>query len=1430
MASNKKVVQHLQILLDLLGYEKTNKQLKTTKTNVDKVKNSTVATARAQNEMKRTQEGVHKSSLASSKEFSKQAQGLGGLVRAYATVAANVFALSSAFLVLKRAADFDSMMISANSMTKVMGVNVAGLAKDLQLATGSNLSFAQSLEVTNKALAAGFNASQFSQLGDLVTKISQTFGGSIEANMNKVTQAILRGRTETLSTMGVVIDLEQAYSSYALTLGKTRQELTKFEEQQATLNAFLLEGQKQVGDVAKDPNPYDRMLRNVQDAAQNIMTALSKTLFNPLIGLINDSEDVAFALIATLAAIFAKQLTPDLATYSAAAKKSIASAQVAVNKVRVAQAKHFEVMESQAAKHAPKIKAQARKNVITHMQAELKKRQATIKNQDAIAKYVKTIANTTTAEIKNQTVEVMKSLRAAEAAMTRRINAMKKRGVVDSNPEIKKLIEQRDQISIARGSGTIRNEKAMRAAGRSVKTFSSRLHVLNTTVRANVAIMAQQSAITKANTLALVQEMGVVRGLTAAYSAALIPMRSEITAKTIMITVTRVLTTTMTALKVAINSLIPALTMLWLAWEMGKAILDKLSGSTRKSIKAFREGLKASAEQSEELNKRFSDLDETIAKFEDNRSFHTLAKQLSFVSNALSEASSQVSKLRQSFANLSRIEVDGKMVSVFEERIKKQKELNSLLTEAFSTGFFDNAYKDRVEELKNDIEGLNALTEEAAASVSKVFQQASSRVRFSEEIRIQAGLDPDIVRASIKRSLQSAIDSAAEGTDTSALQTALDDILADVSLEDIKARLDTEDFNGADIERVLTIISIALNDVSNKTMAASRAIQSFGDISLEIRKKLQEGENVYLDKVKLNEEAKLTKNLLNNIKTIRAEGGKSSGDLADILEGDQGEAIRKYFGLDTLEGDLGNLEQKLLDILDTYNNLAKARVKTESDQKLNKLAQQRLDLENKAGVTAQESIKNAVKSAELKQRELGLQAEIIQNDIDLLDIELAKQNLSEDSRTYLELQRTGLEEQLKIQNRQVALINPTLDGLKQQFNILKTALNLEEARVKNQLTILATNEKLASSAEALYRIERKSFEQQKALKAVQLAELGRRLEELNTTRVNRESGQFTVSESAEVAEIAMQLGAMRAEMALMARDAARRETELLARTGDLEANSQTFALAFIKAGEEVARNFESAGARFGEAALNAMDSGFDLIIDNLLSGEGSFKESIKGIARDSIGGILKDNVKSLARTGLAGLFGGKEKSPEEIASSQLEQLTIQTALLSTIAGKNTFDPEVIKELGISLEGSVQGLIQSIINGSGFSAGGDTGNLILSAAFNSIFGMAKGGIVQGGINRYANGTITSGPELAMIGEGRNEEAVVPLPNNREIPVQLSGETGNRIEVNNTFDFRNADVSSERRLRAEAERIKQDTFNTVFSEIGKGGRYAKAVGRR
>lgn len=112
----------------------------------------------------------------------------------------------------------------------------------------------------------------------------------------------------------------------------------------------------------------------------------------------------------------------------------------------------------------------------------------------------------------------------------------------------------------------------------------------------------------------------------------------------------------------------------------------------------------------------------------------------------------------------------------------------------------------------------------------------------------------------------------------------------------------------------------------------------------------------------------------------------------------------------------------------------------------------------------------------------------------------------------------------------------------------------------------------------------------------------------------------------------------------------------------------------------------------------------------------------------------------------------------------------------------------------------------------------------------IFG--KEGVVP--LRAYQKGGIATSPQLAMFGEGSMNEAYVPLPDGRTIPVTLSAESGGKstgnavspvsIQINVTKDGRTSESSSgsESNLwNGAARQIKSIVLETIAEEKRSGG---------
>jgi lambda family phage tail tape measure protein len=96
-----------------------------------------------------------------------------------------------------------------------------------------------------------------------------------------------------------------------------------------------------------------------------------------------------------------------------------------------------------------------------------------------------------------------------------------------------------------------------------------------------------------------------------------------------------------------------------------------------------------------------------------------------------------------------------------------------------------------------------------------------------------------------------------------------------------------------------------------------------------------------------------------------------------------------------------------------------------------------------------------------------------------------------------------------------------------------------------------------------------------------------------------------------------------------------------------------------------------------------------------------------------------------------------------------------------------------------LAGWLGSLIGSAFGGTGGATFGAPASQVVPITMTA----ANGGIMSNmgplALNQYANGGIATGPQLALFGEGRMNEAYVPLPDGRSIPVTMSGGGGGDV---------------------------------------------------
>lgn len=220
--------------------------------------------------------------------------------------------------------------------------------------------------------------------------------------------------------------------------------------------------------------------------------------------------------------------------------------------------------------------------------------------------------------------------------------------------------------------------------------------------------------------------------------------------------------------------------------------------------------------------------------------------------------------------------------------------------------------------------------------------------------------------------------------------------------------------------------------------------------------------------------------------------------------------------------------------------------------------------------------------------------------------------------------------------------------------------------------------------------------------------------------------------------------------------------------------------------------------------------------------EGVVGKVLGGGDEKSANGVsIFDQAIAMASKGLdslIGMFGGAKATTgdltESLAESAVEGVAqagksaTAGAALNYVATTANAASAALNKLAASAGGASvsgggggsNGLFGDIFDSIGGLFGGSNDSAP-SNSYGGILGMGEGGsgfdwgslwpFADGGImsqygslelRKYANGGVANSPQMAMFGEGSMNEAYVPLPDGRTIPVTMSGGGGSNVTVN------------------------------------------------
>ncbi len=228
------------------------------------------------------------------RDFAAQAQGLGGLVRLYATFAANIFAVTTAFNALRQAYNTEKMIQASERFSATVGTNLRSISKELQEATQYSLSFADSIKFTNVGTAAGLAAKDIKNLTVIAKGAATALGRDVGESIQRIIQGTAKQEQEILDELGIFIKSKKAFEEYAAARNMKADDLTATQRTLAYAEAVAKAGEKWK-EFANIDDPFGRLTAELSNTLNQVLSVINK-IAAPIAGFFADNTKAILAL------------------------------------------------------------------------------------------------------------------------------------------------------------------------------------------------------------------------------------------------------------------------------------------------------------------------------------------------------------------------------------------------------------------------------------------------------------------------------------------------------------------------------------------------------------------------------------------------------------------------------------------------------------------------------------------------------------------------------------------------------------------------------------------------------------------------------------------------------------------------------------------------------------------------------------------------------------------------------------------------------------------------------------------------------------------------------------------------------------------------------------------------------------------------------
>lgn len=258
--------------------------------------------------LSQAQRGAAESSNVATDGFSKMQAGLVTLNAGIGVAREAVAVFKTAWDFTKEGASIERIQQQFKNLATSVSVDANRLLDGLNKAARGTVDDEELMQTATRAMALGLsnNADDLVKLMEIARASSVAFGGDTASAFERISTAVENLTPRALKQSGIIVNLDKAYSDYAISLGKTADALTDDEKRQALLNDVLQKGEDLVARIGSTGDDSATKIARLETQFKDLGDTVKSGFAEFMIPALDRAE--AFGTLANDAASAAEKL------------------------------------------------------------------------------------------------------------------------------------------------------------------------------------------------------------------------------------------------------------------------------------------------------------------------------------------------------------------------------------------------------------------------------------------------------------------------------------------------------------------------------------------------------------------------------------------------------------------------------------------------------------------------------------------------------------------------------------------------------------------------------------------------------------------------------------------------------------------------------------------------------------------------------------------------------------------------------------------------------------------------------------------------------------------------------------------------------------------------------------------------------------------